>query len=61
MIGGVTMWEIIWTGELSHLPGVSHPHVNEPLKNQKNSYLVLRHRLGETKQNKWIITPVLDW
>ena len=39
MIGGVTMWEIIWTGGLSHLPGVSHPHLNEPLKNQKKLIL----------------------
>ena len=36
MIGGVTTWEIIWTGGLPHLsllphlPGVPHLHVNRP-------------------------------
>ena len=39
MIGGVTTWEIIWTGGVSylnglpHLPAVTHLHVNKPLFN----------------------------
>ena len=37
MIGGVTIWEIIWTGGLPHLnglphlPGVPHLHVKQAL------------------------------
>ena len=37
MIGGVTIWEIIWAGGLPHLsglphlPGVPYLHVNRPL------------------------------
>jgi len=32
MIGGVTIWEIIWTGGLPHLPGVSYLHVRRSLR-----------------------------
>ena len=41
MIGGVTIWEIIWAGGLPHLsglphlPGVPHLHVNRPLALQR--------------------------
>ena len=41
MIGGVTIWKIIWAGglphlnELPHLPGVPHLHVNRPLALQR--------------------------
>ena len=35
MIGGVTIWEIMWTDRLPHLPGVPHLRVNRPLKAER--------------------------
>lgn len=35
MIGGLTTWEITWTGGLPHLPGVLHQHVNMFLESVK--------------------------
>ena len=41
MIGGVIIWDIIWTvglphlNGLPHLPGVPHLHVNRPLALQR--------------------------
>ena len=50
MIGGVTIWEIIWAGGLPHLsglphlPGVPHLHVNTPLALQRRRHFQVSKR-----------------
>ena len=39
MIRGVNMWEIIWTGGLPHLPGVSHLPINSLLSGNNTAIL----------------------
>ena len=57
MIGGLTRWEIVWTGVLPHLsglphlPGVPHLHVNRPLLGQLNTlYLIALQQLNFNEQ-----------